>query len=118
MAIINFIPEKLLTQGPEAVVLARGALEGNECEKEGPEKKQAPGLGRLGGDLPKPKGHLLAQARAEVFTFEFSTHTFESPFVVPDAGHFHSALPRFQSALNVLSWKAVNATAVPITCDD
>src|SRR6476646_794336 len=28
--------------------------------------KKAPGLGRLGGDLPKPTGRLLAQARAEV----------------------------------------------------
>ena len=37
-------------------------------------KKKAPGLGRLGGDLPKPKGILLAQARAEVFAWSDLSH--------------------------------------------
>jgi hypothetical protein len=51
--------------GVASVSSSSPASIGQREASRGVETKKAPGLGRLGGDLPKPKGILLAQARAE-----------------------------------------------------
>jgi hypothetical protein len=69
-----------------------------------PPIKKAPGLGRLGGYLPKPKGILLAQARAEVFANDLSKLA-----VQDDPGQL---LPQSHSSSRV--WEKGIAIAVPV----